>query len=272
MEDAAGRALGHYRRARFPTAACAGELAAALYYGPTPVPVARERCDALLADGSLDRMGEANVRVFLAGGEAMTGRFVEARALLAAAHASYSELGQRALAGTYADAVAADVELLAGDLVAAESALTRLCSLHQGMRNWSALSTRAADLAEVLFRLGRTDDAASWAATAERHGQPDDLTVQPLWRGVRAKVLASRGRYDEAERLGREAVALAERTDALNQRAKVRCDLAFVMRATGRGAEADAEIERAIALYDRKGNLAAAADAAGARPSEAAFA
>jgi hypothetical protein len=123
------------------------------------------------------------------------------------------------------------------------------------MGNWSALSTRAADLAEALFRLGRLDEAEAAAATAEAHAQEDDLTVQPLWRGVRAKLLAARG-LAGAEALAREAVALAERTDALGLRAKVRLDLAEVI--ADRPDEAAAEAEEAVRLYERKGNAVAA--------------
>jgi hypothetical protein len=90
------------------------------------------------------------------------------------------------------------------------------------------------------------------------------MTVQPLWRGVRAKVLAARGELLEAEQLARKAVALAEGTDALNQRAKVRLDLAHVLRLGGGPPEAAAEVEAAVALYRAKGNEVAATRAEGA--------
>jgi hypothetical protein len=254
-QEAAERALLHYRRAGFPTAACFGELAAALYYGPTPAAEALARCRELLAGGGLDRVGEANLHVFAAGLEAMAGRIDEARTLVALAEGSYLELGQSALAATYAGAVAADVELLAGNPAGAERRLAEVCRLHEQMGNWSALSTRAADLAEALFRLGRLDEAEAAAVTAEAHAQEDDLTVQPLWRGVRAKVIAARG-LSGAESLARDAVALAERTDALNLRARVRLDLAEVL--ADRPADAAAEVEEAVRLYERKGNTVAA--------------
>jgi DNA-binding SARP family transcriptional activator/tetratricopeptide (TPR) repeat protein len=257
-EDAAGRALVHYRRARFPTAACLGELAAALYYGPTPAPEAIRRCEDLLRDEALDGVGEANVRVFLAGLEAMCGCFAQARELVARADVLYADLGQSALAATYGKAVGADVEFLAGDLATAERLLRELCLVHEQMRNWSALATRAADLAEVLFALGCVREAEQWSTTAERRAQAEDMSVQPLWRGVRAKLLADRGVLPEAERLARRAVGLADGTDALNQRARVRLDLAHVLRRAGQGREASDAVEEAVGLYAEKGNVVAA--------------
>jgi tetratricopeptide (TPR) repeat protein len=126
------------------------------------------------------------------------------------------------------------------------------------MHNWSALATRAADLAETLVALGRDDEAEQWSLTAQTRALADDLTVQPLWRAARAKVLANRGLFPGAEQLARKAVSLAEATDALNQRARVRLDLAHVLERAGRAEEAAAEVEEAVALYTAKGNVVAA--------------
>jgi hypothetical protein len=72
-------------------------------------------------------------------------------------------------------------------------------------------------------------------------------------------VLAGQGRDTEADQLAREAVALAERTDMLNLRAAALLDLAATERAGGRPDDGSAATRRALALYERKGNLAAAA-------------
>jgi hypothetical protein len=74
-----------------------------------------------------------------------------------------------------------------------------------------------------------------------------------LWRQVRGKVLARRGELEEGERLAREAVALAEETDMLNAHADALIDLSEVL--TFAGEDAQAELEQALALYERKGNL-----------------
>src|SRR5207302_6261319 len=76
-EEAARKALLHYRRAGWPVSACLGTLAASLLNGPTPVSSAIPECEQLL-DGA-DLNGEANVLPFLAALQAMKGDFEQAR-------------------------------------------------------------------------------------------------------------------------------------------------------------------------------------------------
>ena len=66
------------------------------------------------------------------------------------------------------------------------------------------------------------------------------------------------GGLDEAERLAREAVTLAETTDFVNQRADALVDLGIVLRPAGRGMDAQAAFAEAIRLYEHKGNAVAA--------------
>ena len=81
----------------------------------------------------------------------------------------------------------------------------------------------------------------------------EERLPQMLWRQARGKVLARRGELDEGERLAREAVALAAETDMLNAHADALLDLAEVL--TLADQDARAELEQALALYERKGNL-----------------
>ena len=87
---------------------------------------------------------------------------------------------------------------------------------------------------------------------------PEDADAQVHWRRVRAKVLARRGELDEAERLGREAVAIASATDVLELRAQALADLGEVLRLAGRPQESRAALEEAIRLYEEKGNVVGA--------------
>jgi len=77
-----------------------------------------------------------------------------------------------------------------------------------------------------------------------------------LWRQVQALVRADRGEHGEADSLAREAVAIADRTDALNSQADAYCDLSEVLAAAGRAHEAVAALEQALERYARKKNLA----------------
>ena len=76
-----------------------------------------------------------------------------------------------------------------------------------------------------------------------------------LWRQVQALVQASRGEHVQAEQLAREAVAIGERTDALNFQGAALCDLAEVLQSTGSTDEAAAALAQALDRYERKGNL-----------------
>ena len=71
-------------------------------------------------------------------------------------------------------------------------------------------------------------------------------------------MLARSGEHTEAERTAREAVAIGETTDDLDGQGDARADLATVLELAGRPAEAAAELERALRLYDRKGNIVSA--------------
>jgi hypothetical protein len=61
--------------------------------------------------------------------------------------------------------------------------------------------------------------------------------------------------------LARSVVALAARTDFLNQHGDALLELAVVLDGAGRAAEARVTVSDALGLYGRKGNLLAAARA-----------
>jgi ATP/maltotriose-dependent transcriptional regulator MalT len=109
-------------------------------------------------------------------------------------------------------------------------------------------------LARVRLQRGRNDDAEEITHTVERLAAPDQADAQVKWRSIRAIAVARRGEPGEAEGLAREAVSLAGKTDQLDSRAEAHVDLAEVLLLGGRGREAEHELERAIALYQQKGN------------------
>ena len=101
---------------------------------------------------------------------------------------------------------------------------------------------------------GRDEEALRLTELApERLTVPEDATPKIGWRRVRAKLLARAGELDEAERLGREAVALAERTDYLDVHAQAVADLGEVLRLAGRPEESAAALERRFGSTSRKG-------------------
>jgi class 3 adenylate cyclase len=252
MREAVQRAIDHAGRAGYTR--WERELpvwwGTALFYGPTPVEeVLRwhetespRHAIALRQQGVL---------------EAMRGRFDEARALLGAGDAAAEELGQTiwlAVGGmSYFE-----VEKLAGNLEAAEAAARESCKQLKALGDTGYRATAVALAAESLYALGRLDEAARETELAEELAAPDDRLSHGLWRQVRAKLAARAGRRAEAEALAREAVGLFATTDMVNDQAHAAASLAEVLTQTGSNGEAATEFERAVELYESKGNVVAA--------------
>jgi DNA-binding SARP family transcriptional activator len=258
------RAAEHARRAgdeREETRSLHFLIGAALY-GPTPVRKALRRCEdvAQLQPGQ-PRLMAASLRA-RAALAAMDGRFDEAAELVQRDKALLADVGLR-IAAAGATEWYGVIRLLAGDVQGAEEEWRSGLEAFERIGERTHASTLAAQLAEALFRHGDHDGALRLSEQSESDAAPEDLFTQVQWRGPRAKVLAVRGEAEEAERLAREAVALAERTDFLNMQAAALLDLAEVLRAGRRRREPAELVERARALYDRKGNRVAAAQARG---------
>ncbi len=257
-EDAAERALVHYRRAAWPTTTCLQSIAAALFYGPRPAVESIGRCDALLAEDGVDRVAEAHVTLWRGALNALGGGFDESRTAIEHARQTYEELGQPVLAAVSCSFVAGFTEMLSGDYQAAEKVLRASAEDLEQRGEDAHLATRAAELADALYAQERFAEAAEWTQTARRHSASDDLSAQFTWRAVHAKIIASLGELDEAEELAHEALELVDRTDALNQRADVRLDLAQVLSLGGRLDQALQAAEEAVRLYQQKGNTVSA--------------
>jgi tetratricopeptide (TPR) repeat protein len=194
--------------------------------------------------------------------EAMQGRFDDARDSISQAKALAEEHGLHLLLDSQTRPAAGYVELLAGDAEAAERELRPACEGTERVGELGFLSSIAPMLFDALYLQGRDEEALRlndrWRA--EDLTSPEDADAQVGWRRVRAKLLARRGDLDEAERLGREAVAIASGTDFLEARAHAVADLGEVLRLAGRSRESATTLAEAIRLYDEKGNIVAAAN------------
>jgi ATP/maltotriose-dependent transcriptional regulator MalT len=137
------------------------------------------------------------------------------------------------------------------DLVRAREELERL-----GERAYR--STCTAHLADALYADGRIEEAAQMADTAEAESAAEDAVNFAIVDGVRARIAAGRGEFATAERLADSAVGFAFRMDLPKPQADALCARAHVLVASGRRAEAGRELEKALDLYQRKGELAAA--------------
>jgi tetratricopeptide (TPR) repeat protein len=186
---------------------------------------------------------------------AMLSRFEEASPIAREARDRYHEL----TGDNWGDWVPAQIAALSGDHEAAASYLRGLCDLLQERDQRLYLSSVAPMLGRELCALGRHGEAERSAELARELDVPQNALAQASLRQVQALVSASRGQHAEAEALAREAVALIERTDGLNYQGDALCDLAEVLHAAGRPDEAAAALEQALERYERKKNLAMAA-------------
>jgi len=232
-------------------------IASSLCFGPTSAVEGIQRCEAMRVQVRESPEAEAAILRHLAGLHAMVGRFELARRLLATSNATYADLGLTLNAATSQNE--AVVELLAGNPVAAEASLRTGYRALEEMGDLMFLPTTAAFLGRALLQQGRDPEAEHLLGISARLAGRDDLLTQILWRGVRARLLARRGETSEAEVLAREAVALADATDFINQRADASLDLSHVLEASRGQSEAVAAASEALRLYEWKGNAVAAA-------------
>jgi len=237
------------------------QLAAAVLFGPTPADEGIRRCREIHARSDGDRRVEAAVLSVEAELRAMQGRFEGTREQIHRGQAILEDLGLRFR--SRASEALASVEMLAGDPEAAWDAFMSGYETLEEMGERGFLSTTAAELAQVAWAQGSHDEAERFVRVSEESGASADVATMVPAKGVRAKLLARQGRWDEAERAAREAVDAARGTDNLNMQGDAMLDLAEVLRAAGREAEAAEALEEAAMRYEEKGNLVGAQRARG---------
>jgi hypothetical protein len=228
-------------------------LVADAAYGSMPVEEVLGMCREVLERAKGQPGQEARLYLFRGPLEAMRGNFQEARAAIAFARSLWLDLGHSHGLAVMANE-AGDVEWYAGDVHAEERERRSGYEAFGKMGAWSFRATCAAWLARALVDLGRDDEALELTHESEELTAEDDITAQVPWRGARAKILAQRGATAEAERIAREGVAIAERTDWLNLRGYALMDLADVLRLMGRVDDARRNAQGAVKLFERKGN------------------
>jgi class 3 adenylate cyclase/tetratricopeptide (TPR) repeat protein len=258
-EEGMTRSLVHAERAGAPREVLRARtfLALAAVDGPRPVPEALLHCREILDQARGDQVLEANIGYAMASAEAMQGRFDEARELAARSTAIYEEIGMPFSLATWSH-WPGTVELLAGDLEAAEeifrSGYETLVSLGEKLN----LSSIAISLAEALYLQGRAEEADQLTMVSEEASSQEDVWAQVAWRSARAKILAQRGVLADAELLAREAVELISEKDVLNLRGHALTSLAEVLLAGDRAEEASECAAEAVRLYEAKENVVAA--------------
>jgi class 3 adenylate cyclase/tetratricopeptide (TPR) repeat protein len=226
--------------------------------GPLPADRGLIRTGALRERFGADPIAELWLDIVDAGLTAMCGRTDEGAGLLDVAVARAYELGMPFMGAASLAEVGYYLERVADRPAEAERRVRSGYESLAAMGERGMLSTRAAFLADSLYRLGRLDEAASLVEEAAELGASDDLMTEVMCLAVRAKILARRGDGGEAERLARQAVALVEQTEWLDQHARCVEDLGEVLSLTGKREEGALAFAAAAALYERKGVLTVA--------------
>ena len=222
------------------------------HLGPMPADEVLRRVEELLGHADLSRA--LRRRVLHGRGRllSMEGRFDDARVDFAEAE----EL-ERGL-GVTPTTHPAEMELLAGEFAAAERLLRPYCDELRAAGDYGHLASALHLLADAVLGLGEIEEALALTAEIDSMTVPEDVDAQAGWRRVRAKALARQGHLDEAARLAREAVAIAEQTEYHEPHVQSVEALGEILAAAGND-EAATMLRRAVDLHERKGNLVAAA-------------
>jgi DNA-binding SARP family transcriptional activator/tetratricopeptide (TPR) repeat protein len=244
--------------ARMVEGVAASWLCIVLRRGPLPVGDATRLITEILDDPPT-LYARASALGGLADLRAMEGAFDEARALVAENHAIIEELGL--LQSAAADLIAvADVEILAGDLEAAERILREALDRLGKLRDRISTANVAWRLALVLLQKGLDDEAA---ALVEQFADVDAGRFVHAWRCVLgATVAARRGESERALELLDETDRSLETLQESGMHADILLQAADANAALGRTADAADRRRRASIIARRLGYVVAARRAA----------
>ena len=255
---AAERVIEHAGHAGDPRIAArsAGMIAFLMLHGATPAREALSRCEELLDRVAGDRSTQALIQSTMAVLRAMIGEIETARSFYRQSYSALTELGAGIVTMT-SSIDSSQVEQLAGDLAAAERELRRDYDALAAIEETYYRSTIATFLSQVLLAAGDMGEAMRFTELAEALGEADDVLTQVPWRGVRARILASRGDAAGARRLAMEGLDLAGMSDP-RLRADALVDLANVLDTVGDTESSGPPLREALNLYELKGDLVSA--------------
>ena len=233
-------------------------LVLATMWGPMPAGEGIVRVETILAEAGSNRRVELSALGALAVLRAMGGEAEAAKELVARATELVGDFPVRQQAAQIGQFCGLALHL-AGDLEGAEARLRWGYGLLEGMGDLGWRAELSANLARVMYERGKYDGADAFAQTSLRISAAEDGYSRTGAYGALAKVLAYRGELGRALELARSAVASGEATDMLDLRADAHADLATVLTAAGRRAEAGTALAAALRLYQAKGNEVSAA-------------
>jgi class 3 adenylate cyclase/tetratricopeptide (TPR) repeat protein len=253
------RAVEHAKRASFRSMELysAASTCGCMAQGLTPARDVIAEVGSMIEEYGDNRLFWLRMGRILALMYAISGDFDRARRLAADGAAAAREFGMEGTLASGSLRDIASIALLAGDVHEAERCLREGAEILLRLGDRGHLDTVAPDLAWVLLSTpGREEEAA--AALELAKPIPDDADAVVRVRATTAVLRAHQGQPAEAEALARDAVERAWRTEYVDLRTLSLEALAKVLILAGRNAEAAEVLERAIAVYEAKGNVVAA--------------
>ncbi|WP_348209498.1 AAA family ATPase [Gaiella sp.] len=182
----------------------------------------------------------------------MGGRMEEAEPLLEEA-ISILEAANRRGEAAGAQARLGEVLFVTGRIEGAVAQLEQALTSHEAAGDEAAIATVSAQLGRFLFFEGRGDDAMPHVERALELSERlrlTDVVVEALIN----KALVLRFRPNESLGLMRQALLLAEEANVPRGALRACMNLSYLLALAGKAAEADAVIERGIALARRRGD------------------
>ncbi|MDQ3985129.1 MAG: AAA family ATPase [Actinomycetota bacterium] len=226
-------------------------------WGPVPVDEGLVECNQVLEASRGNLRVECNCLATMASLEAMRANFDHARELMTTAQTISEDVGTpQVVAGVCEKAGL--LETLAENHAEAEKEYARGYEIVEkiGEKGW--VPAFSAARAAALCSQGRYSEAERYVEVSRESAQPDDADAQIEWRRVKAKVVARRGDVSEAERLGREAIRIADATDFVVSQGNARLDLAEILQLSGQPGDSQKTLAEAAELFEQKGNVVSA--------------
>jgi len=136
---------------------------------------------------------------------------------------------------------------LAGDLESARAACERALEISRATAHSGRIPEVEATLADIVLDMGDLPSAEAHAQSAVETAGPWDATAVARASAALGRVRGAQGRQEEAERLLREAVKVMQSTEYRAFYHDVMAPLAWLLLETGRAAEGEAWLDRALA-------------------------
>jgi tetratricopeptide (TPR) repeat protein len=233
-------------------------LTSCLVLGPTPVADALEQANAFVQHARDAPLLEAYALEALGMLRAMNGDVDEGRELLRRGWRTIRDAGHLLNAAGTVQRFAF-VERRAGgpDVEQRIEAIVREgFEQLQLLDDRSFLPTVALDLAQCVMRQGRVEEAKMLCTFARERSLPDDSINFVYLDIAEAHIAAGGGRHEEAERLARRGVELADRTDFFAVRGmRRRGSMSEVLWLAGKEEEATTVASEALAFHEAKGDV-----------------